>query len=80
MTPSSLPEAEPIDEPGPRILYVNEAFTQITGYEPEEVLGQTPRILQGPKTDPDELRKLRIALTRWEPITVEVINYRQRWV
>lgn len=70
-------EAESIDEPGPRILYVNEAFTRITGYTPEEVLGKTPRILQGPKTDRAELRKIREALSRWESITVEVINYRK---
>ncbi len=70
-------EAEPIDAPGPRILYVNEAFTRITGYEPEEVLGQTPRILQGAKTDQAQLQKVRNALSRWESITVEVINYRK---
>jgi PAS domain S-box-containing protein len=70
-------EAELIDTPGPRILYVNEAFTRITGYEPEEVLGKTPRILQGPKTDQAELQKVRTALSRWEPVTVEVINYRK---
>ncbi len=70
-------EAEPIDSPGPRILYVNEAFTRITGYQPEEVLGKSPRILQGAKTDRRELQKVREALARWEPITVEVINYRK---
>lgn len=72
-----ITEAEPIDAPGPRILYVNEAFTRITGYQPEEVLGQTPRILQGAKTDQAELHKVRTALSRWEPVTVEVINYRK---
>ena len=72
-----ITEAEPIDEPGPRILYVNAAFTEITGYQPEEVLGKTPRILQGPKTDQNELRKLRTALSQWQPVTVEVINYRK---
>jgi PAS domain S-box-containing protein len=72
-----ITEAEPIDAPGPRILYVNEAFTRITGYQPEEVLGKTPRILQGPKTDMAEIQKVRIALARWEPVTVEVINYRK---
>jgi PAS domain S-box-containing protein len=61
----------------PRILYVNEAFTRITGYTPEEVLGKTPRILQGSKTDQKELDKVRGALSRWESITVEVINYRK---
>lgn len=73
----TIVEAEPVDEPGPRILYVNEAFTRITGYQPEEVLGKTPRILQGPKTDPAELAKIRSALANWESTTVEVINYRK---
>ena len=68
-------EAESIDAPGPRILYVNEAFTRITGYKPEEVLGKTPRILQVAKTDQAQLQKVRNALSRWESITVEVINY-----
>jgi PAS domain S-box-containing protein len=72
-----ITEAESIDEPGPRILYVNEAFTRITGYPPEAVLGKNPRILQGPKTDQAELHKVRTALARWESVTVEVINYRQ---
>ena len=72
-----ITEAEPIDAPGPRILYVNEAFTRITGYLPEEVLGKTPRILQGPKTDQTELKRVRSALSQWEPVTIEVINYRK---
>jgi PAS domain S-box-containing protein len=72
-----ITEAEPIDAGGPRILYVNAAFTAITGYQPQEVLGQTPRILQGVKTDRAELDKVRIALSKWESITVEVINYRK---
>ncbi len=70
-------EAEPVDEPGPRIIYVNEAFTRITGYSLEEVIGKTPRILQGAKTDRAELSKIRQALACWQPITVEVINYRK---
>lgn len=72
-----ITEAEPIDEPGPRIIYVNKAFTQITGYQPEEVLGKTPRILQGPKTDQAELHKVRTALSNWQAVTVEVVNYRK---
>jgi PAS domain S-box-containing protein len=69
--------AEPIDNLGPQILYVNEAFTKITGYSLEEVLGKTPRILQGAKTDRSELARIRSALARWESVTVEVINYRK---
>lgn len=39
-------EAEPLDEPGPRIVYVNKAFTELTGYTPDEVMGRSPRFLQ----------------------------------
>ncbi len=72
-----ITEAEPIDEPGPRIVYANEAFTRMTGYSLEEVLGKTPRILQGPKTERATLDKLRAALTVWQPMILELINYRQ---
>ena len=72
-----ITEAEPIDLGGPRILYVNKAFTEITGYQPHEILGLTPRILQGEKTDRAELSKVRIALSQWESVTAEVINYRK---
>lgn len=72
-----ITEAFPIDLPGPRILYVNEAFTRMTGYQLNEVLGKTPRILQGPKTDRNQLNKIRAALSRWEAATIEVINYRK---
>ena len=39
-------KTHPLDEPGPEIVYVNEAFTKVTGYEADEVIGKTPRILQ----------------------------------
>ncbi|WP_322679303.1 PAS domain S-box protein [Nostoc sp. DedQUE03] len=72
-----ITEAQPIGKPGPQIIYVNEAFTRITGYSLEEVLGKTPRILQGKKTSRTELDKVWTALSRREPVTVQVINYRK---
>lgn len=72
-----ITEAQLIDEPGPRIIYVNEAFSRMTGYALEEVLGKTPRILQGANTSRIELDKIRTALSKWQPITVELINYRK---
>ncbi len=72
-----ITEAEPVDEPGPRILFVNRAFTETTGYDAEEVLGKTPRILQGPDTSAEARAKLRAAFAQWLPITVEVQNYRK---
>ncbi|MDJ1174022.1 PAS domain S-box protein [Roseofilum capinflatum] len=72
-----ITEAFPLDPPGPRILYVNHAFTRMTGYTLEEVIGQTPRILQGPKTDRQKLEQVRTSLAQWQPLTMELINYRQ---
>ncbi len=72
-----ITEAEPIDEPGPRILYVNEAFTRMSGHSLEEVLGKTPRILQGPDTDREPRDKIRAALKKWQPVQVELLNYRK---
>ncbi|MDD1449725.1 EAL domain-containing protein [Sphingomonas sp. H160509] len=70
-----ITEAEPVSLPGPRILYCNAAFTRATGYLPEEVIGLTPRILQGPDTDPVTRAELRYALENWQPIEVELVNY-----
>jgi PAS domain S-box-containing protein len=70
-------EAEPFDLPGPRILFVNKAFTEMTGYSAEEVIGKTPRMLQNEDTDRKELDKLRIALGKWEPCELTVSNSRK---
>ncbi|MBD0343773.1 MAG: PAS domain S-box protein [Coleofasciculus sp. Co-bin14] len=64
-----------IDDPGPRILYVNEAFTRMTGYTREEVLGQSPRFLQGTNTARATLDQIRTALAARQPVQVELINY-----
>jgi PAS domain S-box-containing protein len=72
-----ITEAEPINEPGPRIIYVNEAFSRMTGYSLEEVVGKTPRILQGPDTDRQPRDKIRQALSKWQPVNVELLNYRK---
>lgn len=70
-----ITQAEPFDEPGPRIIFVNEAFERHTGYTQAEVIGKTPRILQGPKTDRAELARIRSALEAWQPVRAELINY-----
>ncbi|WP_043367197.1 HWE histidine kinase domain-containing protein [Belnapia sp. F-4-1] len=66
-----------LDPPGPRIQYVNPAFTRLTGYASHEVLGQTPRIFQGPDTDRAFLDDLRAALVAGRSFRGEAINYRK---
>ncbi|RYG93699.1 MAG: GGDEF domain-containing protein, partial [Alphaproteobacteria bacterium] len=72
-----ITKAEPIDLPGPQIVYCNEAFTRTTGYTEAEVLGRTPRILQSINTDRKALDRLRAALSAWKPIEVELLNTRK---
>lgn len=72
-----ITEAEPFAAPGPGIIYVNEAFTRMTGYTEEEVLGKNPRMLQGPKTDQKELDRLRRAMANWESCEITTINYKK---
>ncbi|WP_291115948.1 PAS domain S-box protein [Flavobacterium sp. UBA6135] len=72
-----ITEAEPFDGPGPRIVYVNKAFTTMTGYTAEEVLGKTPRILQGPHSDRVALDGLKKAMQNWESCEVTTINYKK---
>ncbi len=72
-----ITSAEPIDLPGPRVVYCNAAFTRTTGYSAEEMLGRTPRVLQGPGTSRKALDRLRHALSRWKPIEVELLNRRK---
>lgn len=72
-----ITEAHPIDPPGPRIVYANQALARMTGYSLEEVLGRTPRMLQGPKTDRATLAQIRAAIARGQPVMVELLNYRQ---
>ncbi|NDJ15796.1 PAS domain S-box protein [Myxacorys almedinensis] len=67
--------AEPVEPPGPKIIYVNDAFTRMMGYRSDEVIGRTPRILQGPKTDWGELKHIRTALKNWQPALAELVNY-----
>jgi len=68
----------------PKIIYVNEAFSDITGYSSTEIIGKTPRVLQGEKTDRRVLNDIKQSLAKYLPIKAEIINYgkdgREYWV
>lgn len=65
------------DEPGPRIVYANPAFSRMTGYPIEEIIGRSPRQLQGPESDRKVLDRLRHQLEVGEPFEGETVNYRK---
>lgn len=64
-------------EGGPRVVYVNEALCEITGYDRNELIGASPGILQGPATDLVVLRRLRDDLTAGRSFAGQTINYRK---
>ncbi|WP_167792136.1 PAS domain-containing protein [Brevundimonas sp. MF30-B] len=72
-----ITEAGPIEEKfaGPRVVYVNDAFVRMTGYEKADIIGRTPRILQGPDTSQAEVDRIRDALMRGESVRAELVNY-----
>ncbi len=66
-----------LDLPGPQIEFVNPAFCRMSGYASEEILGKTPRLLQGPKTDRILIKALRASMARGEIFAGETTNYRK---
>ncbi len=59
-----------------RITWVNEAFTRITGYEAEEVIGKKPgSFLQGKETDQATIAYMREKVKAKEAFDCEIINY-----
>ncbi len=59
------------------LVFVNPAFTALTGYEAEAILGRNCRFLQGPETDGDAVARIREAVRKGEAITEELYNYRR---
>ena len=59
------------------IVYVNDAFKRLTGYEESELIGRNCRLLQGPDTDPGTIDVLRRAIETKDVVVVELLNYRR---
>ncbi|RDZ63836.1 hybrid sensor histidine kinase/response regulator [Haloferax sp. Atlit-12N] len=69
-----LTDPDQADNP---IVYVNDEFTNITGYSRDETLGRNCRFLQGEATDEAAVNELRAAVDEREPVTTELLNYRK---
>lgn len=59
------------------IVFCNNAFSRMTGYQLEEIIGRNCRFLQGPETNCDAIDQVRQAIRKREEVAVEVLNYRK---
>ena len=67
-----------LQPPEPAIVYANPAFEAMTGWRQEEILGRSPRILQGPKTDRAVLDALKRALSQGvDEFSAWAVNYKK---
>jgi diguanylate cyclase (GGDEF)-like protein/PAS domain S-box-containing protein len=60
---------------GLKIVYVNEAFTRISGYSADEAIGLKPSMLHGSETSSETLLQIRDAIENERPIRCEMLNY-----
>jgi PAS domain S-box-containing protein len=63
--------------PGYPIIYVNPAFCELTGYDAQEVMGKSPSLLQGPKTDKAVIDRLNSDISQGRVFHGRAINYRK---
>ena len=60
-----------------KIIYVNDAFHKITGFTNEEAIGKTHRILQGVKTNIDDLKRFQKSVEQNKPCQGEFLSYKK---
>ena len=75
-----ITKAFPYSLPGPEIVYVNKAFTDLTGYSYEEAIGKNPRMLQKGDVNPKTKKIIRDALKNQQATRVTIRNYSKQGV
>ncbi len=76
MTGSGIVITDPT-QPGRPIVYVNPAFSKLTGFSFEDAVGQSFRLLTGPESDPDIGGEIHAALSAGQPIKIRQLGYRK---
>ncbi|MGU3467902.1 HWE histidine kinase domain-containing protein [Methylobacterium sp. C33D] len=64
-------------QPDNPIVFVNAAFSKLTGYGHDEIIGRNCRFLQGPETSKADIAKIRAAIGRRVPIEIELLNHKK---
>ncbi len=70
-----ITSAKPVNGRLPEIVFVNDAFERYTGYSREEAVGNTPKLLLGPKSQGEGLARIQAAMRNWQPVRAEIISY-----
>ncbi|SHM51506.1 PAS domain-containing sensor histidine kinase [Flavobacterium xanthum] len=70
-----ITEADSSDAKIPNIIYVNPAFSIMSGYEAVEIIGKSPDLFNSPNSDSNELKKLLAAIKNKEECLIETISY-----
>ena len=76
MSPLALVLSDPM-QPDCPVVFCNAAFTKLTGYTEDEVIGRNCRFMQGPDTDPAAIRQLKQAIADRREDQVDLWNYRK---
>jgi PAS domain S-box-containing protein len=76
MSPLPMVLTDP-SQPDDPVVFLNQAFTALTGYSEDDVLGTNCRFLQGPETDPASIQILAKAVQDNTRTQVELWNYRK---
>jgi len=61
----------------PNIIFVNSAFTDMTGYKANEVIGKSPIMFFGQKSDILEFDKLKTAIQEYKECFIETLSYKK---
>ncbi len=64
-------------QPDNPVVFANDAFCRLSGYERREILGRNCRFLQGPDTDQEAVRRIREAVAAVQPIEIDIRNRRR---
>ncbi|MDM7982079.1 MAG: PAS domain-containing protein [Rhizobium sp.] len=64
-------------QPDNPIIFCNQAFSNLTGYSTDELIGRNCRLLQGPETDIGAIARLREAISAERDLAIDILNYRK---
>ncbi|MFL0692760.1 MAG: PAS domain-containing protein [Agrobacterium tumefaciens] len=64
-------------QPDNPVIFCNQAFSNLTGYSTDELIGRNCRLLQGPETDSNAVARLREAIAAEQDLAIDILNYRK---